>query len=58
MWTHLLEAMLNGLCLFVTPLMLIAAMGGGLTLIDRLSHLFGKRNRWRVVEPRGRRQVV
>jgi hypothetical protein len=49
MWTHLLEAMLNGLCLFVTPLML---------MVDRLSHLFGKRNRWRVVEPRGRRQVV
>ena len=43
MWTHLLEAVLNGLCLFVAPLMLIAAMGGGLALIDRLSHFFGKR---------------
>ena len=43
MWTHLLEVVLNGLGLFVAPLMLIAAMGGGLALIDRLSHFFGKR---------------
>ena len=48
MWIHLLEVVLNGLCLFVVPLMLIAAMGGGLTLIDRLSHFFGKRYRWRL----------
>ena len=58
MWTHLLEVALNGLCLFVAPLMLIAAMGGGLTLIDRLSRLFGKRHRWRLVEPRNKHQLV
>ena len=58
MWTHLLEVVLNGLCLFVVPLMLIAAMGGGLTLIDRLSRFFEKRHRWRLVEPRSRHQVV
>ena len=58
MWTHLLEVALNGLCLFVVPLMLIAAMGGGLTVIDRLSHFFGRRHRWRLGEPRRRHQVV
>jgi hypothetical protein len=58
MWTHLLEAVLNGLCLFVGPLMLVAAMGGGLTLIDRLAHFFGNRYRCRLVESRSRHQVI
>ena len=57
MWTHLLEVVLNGVGLFAVPLMLIAAMGGGVTLIDRLSHFFGTRHRWRLVEPRSRHQV-
>lgn len=49
MWTHLLEVVLIGLCLFVGPLMLIAAIGGGLTLIDRLSRLSGKHHSLRLV---------
>lgn len=45
MWTHLLETMLNGFCLFAGPVTLIAAMGAGLTLIDRLAHFLGRNDR-------------
>jgi len=45
MWTHLLEVVLGGSCLFAGPLMLVAAIGGGLTLIDRLAHFFGRNGR-------------
>jgi hypothetical protein len=48
MWTHLIEVVLNGLCLFVAPLMLIASIGGGLTLVDRLSHFLGRHCHWRL----------
>jgi len=45
MWTHLFEVVLNGLGLLVGPLVLIAAMGGSLTLIDRFAHFFGRDDR-------------
>ena len=34
--TLFIESVLNGLVLFVGPLMLVAAMGGALTLLQRL----------------------
>ena len=42
MWTHLLEVVLGTSCLAAGPFILIAAMGGGLMLIDRLVHFFGR----------------
>jgi uncharacterized iron-regulated membrane protein len=36
MWTHLFEASLTGVALFVVPLLLVAALAGALTLFDRL----------------------
>jgi hypothetical protein len=38
MLIHLFEVVLNGVVLFAGPLMLVAAMAGLLTLIDRLYH--------------------
>jgi len=38
MWTHLVQIFLTGLGVFVGPLMLVAAMGGALALLDRFVH--------------------
>ena len=38
MWTHLLEVFLTGVGLFVGPLMILMALAGALTLLDRLFH--------------------
>ncbi len=35
MWTHLFEVILTGIGLFVGPLMIVAAMGGALAVLDR-----------------------
>jgi len=34
MWTHLLEILLTGAGIFLGPLMVVAAMGGALVLLD------------------------
>jgi hypothetical protein len=38
MWTHLLEALLAGAGILLGPLMVVAAMGGALALLDRYFH--------------------
>jgi len=37
MWTHLLEILLTGAGIFLGPLMVVAAMGGALVLLDFFS---------------------
>ena len=41
MWTHVMEALLTGVGLFVVPLAFVAAIAAGLALIDRLFYSFG-----------------
>jgi len=38
MWTHLFEVLLTGAGIFLGPLMVVAAMGGALALLDRHFH--------------------
>jgi hypothetical protein len=38
MWTHLVEALLNGAAILLGPLMVVVALGAGLALLNRLFH--------------------
>ena len=38
MWTQMFEAWLNGVGLFVAPLVIVVALAGGLALAERFSH--------------------
>lgn len=44
MWTHVMEAVLTGVGLFVVPLAFVAAMAGTLALLDRVIYSLGARH--------------